>query len=255
MASLLKDSFSIFNKEGSVPRSEYLLPHDASSETDEIDHERFPSSKQRRASSRSSFVLSLLLKFLVIFLAVWGIVDIVVSLWTTTHSNNAPQYPSSSRNGDQQQGQEDRPSCACGNSIAEAKTLHHCTYDTIAAAWLPPHCRDDELAAEFDTVGPEPNGSWPYYTDWDKNGRLTIEEVAALADVGGHFFTTHEWHIAHCTYSWLKQVRAQERGTVIEKRSTTEGHTKHCGMMALKRDALDEVVTGSGVALNADVLH
>ena len=34
-------------------------------------------------------------------------------------------------------------SCDCGPSIAEALN-RGCKYDSLAAAWLPPHCRDDE---------------------------------------------------------------------------------------------------------------
>ena len=144
-------------------------------------------------------------------------------------------------------------SCSCGNSIAEAESLD-CRYDPIAAAWLPPACRDDELTEAFNHAGPAPDGSWYYYTDWDKTDTLNLTQVAGLAANRGHFFSTHEWHIAHCTWTWRKQVRAAETGITIEKRARGVGHVGHCEMMFKKRDALDDVVTGSGVSLNADLI-
>lgn len=48
--------------------------------------------------------------------------------------------------------------CYCGTSSTEAKSMG-CKYDSLAAAWLPEHCRDDELTAEFDRSGDGPNGT------------------------------------------------------------------------------------------------
>jgi hypothetical protein len=33
--------------------------------------------------------------------------------------------------------------CSCGRNLAEARA-NGCKYDSVAAAWLPPACRDDE---------------------------------------------------------------------------------------------------------------
>lgn len=144
-----------------------------------------------------------------------------------------------------------RPSCSCGGTLEEARALD-CKYDSLAAAWLPPACRDDENTSEFETTGPGPNGSWIYYSDWDRTSILTIEEIANLPNTGGHFFTTHDWHVQHCLYIWRKIWRAPMTGVTIEGNIDTDGHLKHCGEMFRKRNALNEVVTGSGVTLNAD---
>lgn len=42
--------------------------------------------------------------------------------------------------------------CDCGGSVVEAVSLG-CKFDALSMAWLPEHCRDDELTAEFDTTG------------------------------------------------------------------------------------------------------
>jgi hypothetical protein len=49
--------------------------------------------------------------------------------------------------------------CDCGDSVAEATSLG-CKFDSLSMAWLPEHCRDDELTAEFNTAGNGPNGTW-----------------------------------------------------------------------------------------------
>jgi hypothetical protein len=67
----------------------------------------------------------------------------------------------------------------CGNSTTEATALG-CKYDTLASAWLPEPCRDDELTAEFDRAGP--GGSWKYYSDENLTTELTLAELALYGD-------------------------------------------------------------------------
>lgn len=75
-----------------------------------------------------------------------------------------------------------RQSCYCGKSIAEAKTMG-CKYDALSSAWLPPHCRDDDLTAEF--LAHE-DGPWEYWADQAHTKLLTLEEVSSL---GTYFFS------------------------------------------------------------------
>jgi hypothetical protein len=122
-------------------------------------------------------------------------------------------------------------SCACGSSVAEAKTMG-CEYDSIAAAWLPPHCMDKELLAEFDKSGDGPGGRWYYWVDENHTQEYSIEEVGLLADKPGTFFyTTPGWHFGHCKFYWRKQQRAKFTGVTIERRYDNERHVKHCGEM------------------------
>ncbi|KAJ9191080.1 hypothetical protein DTO164E3_8996 [Paecilomyces variotii] len=142
-------------------------------------------------------------------------------------------------------------SCNCGDTIVEALS-NNCKYDSIAAAWLPPACRNDDLIAKFEKSGPNPDGSWPYYADKNKTKTMTLHEVAMLPETGGHFFTTHHWHLVHCAYYWKKMFLAPEKGTTIEHRYNNLAHLDHCEMMFLKRDPLDKIVTEAGVALHSD---
>ncbi|KAE8152262.1 hypothetical protein BDV25DRAFT_138077 [Aspergillus avenaceus] len=129
-----------------------------------------------------------------------------------------------------------------------------CRYDSFAAAWLPPACRNDELIDQFERAGPNPDGSWPYYGDKNKTQVLSLEEVSMLPETGGHFFSTHQWHLVHCAYYWKKMFLALKDGTIIEHRYNNLAHLGHCEMMFLKRDPLDTIVTEAGVSLHSDVI-
>ncbi|EXU96652.1 hypothetical protein X797_010328 [Metarhizium robertsii] len=139
-------------------------------------------------------------------------------------------------------------SCDCGNSTAEAVQLG-CKYDSLAAAWLPEHCRDDELTAEFERSGPGPGGKWTYWADGNHTQEISIEEIAKMADyTDRRFHMTGHWHVIHCIFYWRKEQRARFNGKTVEPRSYSEAHSKHCGKIFLDpgRDTI------AGVALNTD---
>ena len=80
-------------------------------------------------------------------------------------------------------------SCSCGSSSAEAFALG-CKFDGIAAAFLPPHCRDDELLDEFDRSGENPDGTWNYWRDPKMKYRLNMAEMGPLADHEQPFYAS-----------------------------------------------------------------
>ncbi|RAK98813.1 uncharacterized protein BO80DRAFT_325380, partial [Aspergillus ibericus CBS 121593] len=122
--------------------------------------------------------------------------------------------------------------CDCGNTIDEALHLN-CIYDSLATAWLPPHCRDAELTAQFDQAGPGPNGEWSYYLDENGTIPLTNSEIALLGETGGSFWSTREWHIAHCVFYWQKYYRMRDTGTVMEARFGSLSHVEHCSRLIM----------------------
>ena len=138
--------------------------------------------------------------------------------------------------------------CDCGNSTVEAISLG-CKYDSLAAAWLPEHCRDAELTAEFETMGPGPNGSWIYWADSNHTQEVSLEEVAAMADdPSARFHMSYDWHVTHCIFYWRKQYRSRFNGNIVEPRDDNEEHILHCGKVIT-----NEVWgTVAGVALNTN---
>ncbi|CAI7574188.1 unnamed protein product [Penicillium glandicola] len=127
--------------------------------------------------------------------------------------------------------------CDCGESVEEAIS-RGCRFDGLAMAWLPDHCRDDELAEEFNTMGDGSNGTWIYYADREHTIQMGPDEVAALGDhPEALVHMSVEWHTVHCIFYWRKQFR-----------SDSEHHIKHCGQIFLSPGS----GTKSGVALNTN---
>ncbi|OOF95306.1 hypothetical protein ASPCADRAFT_130793 [Aspergillus carbonarius ITEM 5010] len=154
-----------------------------------------------------------LLKALTILLALYGLTTLALTL---LHPILHPPPPTT---------------CSCGTSTTTALSLG-CKYDSLAAAWLPPHCRDDDLTAEFDRAGPGPNGTWTYYADDYHTIPMSLDEVAMLADnQSARVKMTREWHVVHCLFYWRKMVRVKKGvvvGGMVEPSFDTEEHVRHC---------------------------
>jgi hypothetical protein len=210
--------------------SEKLLSGRLSSDSsfDDIDIEHQIKPRRTRRSRLGKWALRLLVSWLTI----WSTVNISTKVWKTFHK-------------------PERVSCACGSSLAEARALD-CRFDPLASAWLRPQCIDEDLTAEFNRAGPEPDGSWNYYTDFQKSGTYTLEQVANLADTGIYYYNTQAWHLAHCTFNWRKSLRSRWTGVVMEARSDTEEHVKHCEAMMKTGQPLDYVGTVSAITFDAD---
>jgi hypothetical protein len=93
----------------------------------------------------------------------------------------------------------DHKSCSCGASVEEAMAMG-CKYDSHALAWLPVHCRDDELTEEFEHLGPGPDGRWELYSDPDGQHPLNMTEISMVP--GTKFYMTLEWHNMVSSMSW-----------------------------------------------------
>lgn len=142
-----------------------------------------------------------------------------------------------------------RRSCYCGESTDEARE-RGCKYDALCAAWLPEHCRDDELTDEFENSGDGPDGKWLYWADAKHTVPLTVEQVAELGnDPNATFHMSGQWHVTHCFFFWRLEHRSRFSGKFIEGRSDSEKHIHHC------RKVIQNPQNGvvAGVTLNADI--
>ncbi|KAK4445116.1 hypothetical protein QBC34DRAFT_267521, partial [Podospora aff. communis PSN243] len=124
------------------------------------------------------------------------------------------------------------PNCTCPPHLPTALS-QNCTYDALAAAWLPPHCRDEALTSEFTRSGPGVNGSWAYYADANGTVVTTVEEIAAMGEKG-KFWVDRDWHLAHCVFYWEKYMRLRMTGKVLEERFDNVPHVRHCGRLLRK---------------------
>lgn len=98
--------------------------------------------KDATKGKRIHWYISMLGGLLIYVLAFWGFVNIVQQLPVVYRRHSSVV----ALEDNQLQG------CDCGNSVAEAIS-RRCKFDALSMAWLPEHCRDDELTAEFDTTG------------------------------------------------------------------------------------------------------
>ncbi|UNI20936.1 hypothetical protein JDV02_006982 [Purpureocillium takamizusanense] len=164
------------------------------------------------------------------------------SLWKTSPSTGRHASSSSSSS-------PARGMCNCGASVAEARRLG-CRYDTLAAAWLPPRCIDQQLTNEFDHSGDGPGGRWGYWYDLNLTRPARVEDLADRADDRTfQFYSTSEWHTRHCLFYWRKMLRARFTGVLVEPRYDTEAHVTHCGSIFARHDSF---VVSAAVVLNSD---
>jgi hypothetical protein len=69
------------------------------------------------------------------------------------------------------------------------------------------------------------------------------------------FWATHDWHVAHCMFYWLKYTRMRDTGKIMERRFDTIGHVKHCRHLAMKKPRTDgkRVLIEVTVVMNASL--
>jgi hypothetical protein len=203
-------------------------------------------SKRCHVQSRKCFKpsLSTLKDLILIGFAILGFISLLQPL-TNIHAHVHPEGAATGKC----QTAPTMASCDCGNSTAEAVALG-CKYDSLAAAWLPEHCRDDELTAEFERSGPGIDGKWTYWADTAHTQEISVEDIAKMADNQElRFHMSGHWHVLHCIFYWRKEHRARFNGKAVEPRSDNEKHIKHCGQIFLDPG----YGTVAGVALNTDM--
>lgn len=212
-------------------KANYSLLHESSDDGQSLDSD-LDATRNSKAKFKSGHYLVLLVKSVLIGFAFWGLCN----LGQLTIS----KFP--------------KPvSCSCGGTTVAEALSRGCIFTPLALGWLPPQCLDMELSDDFDKQGPLPGGEWPYWAELNGTTRLTREEMGLLAEVGGVFYTTQEWHIMHCMYTWRKHYRSKFTGVTVERRSNGIDHIHHCEGIVLDRAPLQKIWTMAGVELNADL--
>ena len=148
----------------------------------------------------------------------------------------------------------DRNVCDCGNNTREARR-RGCVYDALAAAWLPPYCRDAELTDEFNRSGPGPGGSWAYFADEEGRTPISEDEMAKSGDTEGAFWCTREWHVAHCMFYWQKYTRMRDTGVIMERRFDGVAHVRHCRRLVMNSRPDRPVLIRVNVQMNSRLVE
>ncbi|EUC40425.1 hypothetical protein COCMIDRAFT_30626 [Bipolaris oryzae ATCC 44560] len=185
-----------------------------------LDHEpihKKPKNGYRRSSSIRRSLSACVFLAVIFPLALWGMFDASSRLFHLIQTYSKPSI------------------CWCGTSDAEAIAMG-CIYDHLAVDWLPRSCIDDEIVSEFESSGSEPDGTWPYFRRVDDPTqhpshsyiRINTTEIDTYAKIGKDYYSTLEWHVAHCMFTWRKQFRTGFTGKRLESWSDKESHIMHC---------------------------
>ncbi|KAH0837046.1 hypothetical protein FOPE_04850 [Fonsecaea pedrosoi] len=113
---------------------------------------------------------------------------------------------------------------SCGDSVLEAQS-RGCHYDVMMGAWLPEECFDREFS---ESLSPLEDGRW----FWDPNltKPMSKDELARGEYVSA--FSHPEFHLRHCTYMFMKLVRAYEKGwKMVDGDSMELKHREHCARL------------------------
>lgn len=239
-----------------IPSTPFLPESDRSDSIDLNDDVEFTTKRWNR-NKRAWRPLWIMIRVIVVLLACWGILTLCLEIvqpgrtqsWLAfmprVKSPN-PYYPKTLQPG--------LNTCDCGKTTREALS-RNCVYDSLAAAWLPPYCRDAELTSEFEVSGPGPEGEWPYYADEAGTIRMTTSEMAELGETGGAFWALRDWHIAHCLFYWQKYTRMRDTGVIMEQRFDHIAHVRHCQHMALKPKPNPAYLVEVNVVMNSTLLN
>lgn len=115
------------------------------------------------------------------------------------------------------------PQLHCGSSPAEAQN-RSCVFDLMASAWVPQECHQPALEQKYLT-----SRHWEFSQDKKRDVLLDADEL-------GHgdrvvWWTSNEFHFAHCLYTWERWSQAVENGLPVDDQILDRVHTAHCSKM------------------------
>jgi hypothetical protein len=157
-------------------------------------------------------VFKLGFKAVIICLAIWGTLDLGRLGYDSISKLVYPPL--------------ENPCDVCGDTPEEA-IARGSKYDILLSTWNPTFCMDEELLTEFEREGP--NGTWTYWVDPAGTKEIARSELPMLYGVDA--WTTFDWHITHCIYTWRKEWRASTMKKFTLDGNSGEKHIKHCGRM------------------------
>ena len=117
----------------------------------------------------------------------------------------------------------------CGSTVEEAKALG-CHFDLFSFVYYPPPCYNRDLHDSF-AAQHHNDIDWRLmdYTPVSTDEVLEGNHLE-LRPVSGHY---HEWH---CTYEWLRLIRALAERRPLDKKLAESSHGHHCSMTLLVKD-------------------
>ncbi|RDW81846.1 hypothetical protein BP6252_02958 [Coleophoma cylindrospora] len=151
-----------------------------------------------------------------------AIVSVTLTVLILTSTSHLPN--------DQKPGEFSSVDRTCGSTLDEA-IANGCIFDMMASRWEAPECFDEELLAAVLETGP-----WTWYSDSSRTIPIDRQEVAKglFPNSSEPLYTDGHYHVGHCSYMWMKQHRALQRGGALEEDLWSFRHTAHCANMIRK---------------------
>lgn len=117
----------------------------------------------------------------------------------------------------------------CGSTPDEARSLG-CKFDIFSYAWYAPPCYNLELHESF-LAQHRDDIEWRYmdYTPLTTDDVLTGDHWS-LRPISGQF------HDMHCTYEWLRLIRALAEERPLDRKLSKFEHSHHCSTRLLEKD-------------------
>jgi hypothetical protein len=117
----------------------------------------------------------------------------------------------------------------CGSAPAEAKQMG-CHFDLFSYAYYAPQCWNKAHHDDFLKVhGPEINWTLPDYTPVTTSEALEGIHID-LRPISG------QYHDLHCTYEWLRLIRALAEKRPLDWKLSKFAHSSHCSKRLLDKD-------------------
>ncbi|QYT03457.1 hypothetical protein H0G86_010414 [Trichoderma simmonsii] len=240
-----------------IPSTPFLSESDRLESSIDLNDVELTTNKRWNRNSHLWKSLWIMIQVIVVLLACWGFISLCIEVFQPDRTQSCLAFLHQARSPNPYYPETLQPglnTCDCGKTIREALS-RKCVYDSLAAAWLPPYCRDVELTREFEVSGPGPEGEWLYYADEAGTIPMTISEVAELGETGGTFWALRDWHVAHCLFYWQKYTRMRDTGIIMEQRFDHIAHVRHCQHMALKPKPNPTFLVEVNVVMNSTLMN
>lgn len=158
---------------------------------------------------------------------------------------------------------------SCGHSPHEA-IARNCTFDIMAAVWLPPPCYNEQFAkktaqiihldATAITVSPKHSLSMTNMT-WHTDVNLSPETFIPLPNLADYFvdqydkgerllaYSIENFHVAHCLYMMrsalmaMQRVAAGEKDVYVHEQAMGAEHSEHCNDVIMNHEIRKSGVT------------
>ena len=114
----------------------------------------------------------------------------------------------------------DAPMLTCGSTVEEARA-HGCKLDPMVYSFTPAACFNESHSLSFFY-----SKDWPFWSDTNRTTPIPAEKILEATHAG--FYSTWEYHGAHCQYLLTRNLQVLPHGGPLNEYMLDEPHNDHC---------------------------